>query len=415
VTDRSIEDLLRPLVPQVLGALVRRHGRFDRCEDAVQEAVVAAVRQWPADGVPANPGGWLRTVAERRLVDDTRSDVARRRREEASVPADAEAPVGAARDDSLTLLLLCCHPSLTPASQIALTLRAVGGLTTAEIAAAFLVPEATMAQRISRAKASIAEAGARFEPPSAAERPTRLSAVLHVLYLLYNEGYVATSGDDLVRTDLTGEAVRLTRALHDQLPEEGEAAGLLALMLLGEARRPARTRADGALVPLREQDRSRWDRALVDEGLALVAATLPTGPIGPYQLQAAIAAVHVEAVAAADTDWAQILALYELLDRVAPSPVVTLNKAIAVAEVHGPSAGLALLDTLGDAPRRAGGRRLLAVRAHLLEDAGELDDALAAYRAAARATTSRPERRYLEGRAAALVRTGTTARPGGGR
>ncbi|HEX5096381.1 MAG TPA: DUF6596 domain-containing protein, partial [Acidimicrobiia bacterium] len=296
-----VEDLLRPLAPQVLGALVRRYGRFGECEDAVQEALVAAAVQWPREGVPDNPRAWLVTVASRRLVDARRSDEARRRREEATGGAPAGEVSG--EDDSLTLLMLCCHPALSPASQIALTLRAVGGLTTAEIAHAFLVPESTMAQRISRAKQTIKKVGATFSRPPPGERADRMRAVLHVLYLVFNEGYVASAGDDLARTDLSNEAIRLTRAMHAVVPDDGEVAGLLALMLLDDARRPARTRADGSLVPLAEQDRTRWDAALVAEGVALITATLPAGPIGPYQIQAAIAAVHDEAPTAGDTDW----------------------------------------------------------------------------------------------------------------
>jgi predicted RNA polymerase sigma factor len=308
-----------------------------------------------------------------------------------------------ARDDTLTLLFLCCHPALTPPSQLALTLRAVGGLTTAEVARAMLVPEATMAQRISRAKARIADAGAGFDPPPPDEWPERLRVVLHVLYLVFNEGYATTSGPEAARAELSGEAIRLARAVHELLPDDGEVAGLLALMLLTDARRPARTRDDGSLVPLAEQDRSRWDAALVTEGTALVEAALARAAVGPYQLQAAIAAVHAEAQDAAATDWRQIAALYGVLERLAPNPVVTLNRAVAVAMVEGPEAGLGLLAPLDDDPRMAGHHRLAAVRAHLHELAGDRDAAAAAYRAAARATTSTPERRYLDARAARLT------------
>jgi predicted RNA polymerase sigma factor len=313
--------------------------------------------------------------------------------------ADAVAPD---RDDTLTLLFLCCHPALSPASQIAITLRAVGGLSTDQIARAFLVPEATMAQRISRAKQHIRAAGASFAMPPAAERPERLRSVLHVLYLIFNEGYTATSGPDLQRPDLTGEAIRLTRELHRLLPHEGEVAGLLALMLLTDARRAARTLPDGSLVPLAEQDRSRWDTEAVREGLALITATLSRARIGPYQLQAGIAAVHDEASSAEETDWPQILTLYELLERIGPvpNPMVRLNHAVALAMVKGPRAGLELLDTLDADRRLTGHHRLDAVRAHLLELAGDHAQAHAAYRAAARRTTSLPERRYLEARAA---------------
>lgn len=415
---QGVEGLLRELAPQVLGALVRRYGQFDACEDAVQEALLAAATQWPRDGLPANPRGWLVTVASRRLTDEFRSDSARRRREaaEAALAAgggEAAAPVAPAadeagsgageRDDSLALLFLCCHPALSAPSQVALTLRAVGGLTTAEVARAFLVPEATMGQRISRAKATIDAAGATFSLPAPEERAERLAAVLQVLYLVFNEGYTASSGDDLVRVDLTAEAIRLTRQARRLLPDDPEVAGLLALMLLTEARRPARARPDGALVPLDEQDRSLWDRDLIDEGVALITGTLPVGPVGPYQVQAAIAAVHDEAPRAGDTDWPQVLALYGVLERIAPNPMVTLNKAVAVAMVLGPEAGLALLAPLEYDRRTARHHRLHTVRAYLLEMAGETADALTAYRTAAKLTTSRPERRHLETRAARLA------------
>ena len=407
----QVEELLRELAPQVTGTLVRRYGQFDLCEDAVQEALLAASVQWPETGIPERPRGWLVTVASRRLTDQVRGESARRRREETVAtrsPADElvtpgpEADLPAANDDALTLLFLCCHPALSPPSQVALTLRAVGGLTTAQVARAFLVPEATMAQRISRAKQRIKAAGARFAMPPPAERAERLRVVLQVLYLIFNEGYAASSGPDLQRADLTSEAIRLARELHRLLPGDGEVAGLLALMLLTDARRPARTRPDGSLVPLAEQDRSRWDAGAVAEGVALVTGTLARAPLGPYQLQAAIAAVHDEAARAEDTDWRQILVLYELLERVAPSPVVTLNHAVAVAMVRGPRAGLELLATLDGDDRLAGHHRLDAVRAHLLELAGDREAARERYRAAARATTSLPEQRYLESRAARL-------------
>ncbi len=413
-TDISVEDLLRELAPQALGALVRRYGHFDACEDAVQEALLAAAVQWPDQGVPASPRGWLVTVASRRLTDQWRSDEARRRREATAAamePAGAGAPADddrrpADQDDTLTLLFMCCHPALSPASQLALTLRAVGGLTTAEIARAFLVPEATMAQRISRAKQRVKAAGGGFELPPVEERAERLRVVLHVLYLIFNEGYTASTGPALQRTELTGEAIRLTRMVRRLLPDDGEVAGLLALMLLTEARRQARTRPDGALVPLTEQDRSRWDQAAIKEGVALISATLPRAPLGPYQLQAAIAAVHAEAASAEDTDWPQILALYELLERAAPNPVVRLNHAVAMAMVRGPRAGLDLLASLDGDDRLAGHHRLDAVRAHLLEMAGDHAAARASYRLAARRTTSLPEQRYLEERAARLARDG---------
>jgi RNA polymerase sigma factor (sigma-70 family) len=398
-----VEDLLRELAPQVLGALVRRYGHFDACEDAVQEALLAASVQWPDQGLPQNPRGWLITVASRRVTDQLRSDQARRRREDTTAAlAPRGESEGSDRDDTLTLLFLCCNPALSPASQLALTLRAVGGLTTAQIANAFLVPEATMAQRISRAKQRVKATGIPFEMPPEPERADRLRVVLHVLYLVFNEGYTATSGPHLHRTELTGEAIRLTRVVHQLLPGDGEVTGLLALMLLTDARRPARTRADGSLVPLEEQDRSRWDQEAIREGVALITSSLAEAPIGPYQLQAAIAAVHDEATAAADTDWRQILGLYDLLERLAPNPMVTLNRAVAVAMVRGPNAALDLLGTLDTDERLADHYRLAAVRAHLLEMAGDRDAALSGYQEAARRTTSIPERRYLESRAARL-------------
>jgi RNA polymerase sigma factor (sigma-70 family) len=414
VTARGVgtEDLLRQLAPQVLGTLVRRYGSFDLCEDAVQEALLAAAVQWPEQGVPESPLGWLITVASRRLTDELRSEQARRRREEtaaAQIPADellSPAPGDELRpdeDDTLTLFFLCAHPSLSPASQLALTLRAVGGLTTAEIARAFLVPEATIAQRISRAKQRIRDSGIPFSLPPEPERADRLRVVLHVLYLIFNEGYTATSGPDLQRTELTSEAIRLARDVRRLLPDDGEVTGLLALMLLTDARRPARARPDGSLVPLAEQDRARWNRDSIEEGLALVTGALSETPLGPYQLQAAIAAVHAEAEHAPDTDWPQIVVLYRLLDRISPNPMVTLNQAVAVAMVDGPAAGLELLATLEDDDRVAGHHRLHAVRAHLLEMAGDHAAALPSYRAAARRTTSLPERRYLEARAAQLA------------
>jgi RNA polymerase sigma factor (sigma-70 family) len=394
---------VRRLVPEVLGALVRRYGRFDACEDAVQEALVAAAAQWPVEGWPESPRAWLVTVATRRLADHVRSDAARRRREEADALRTPPPPAGGEEhDDTLTLLFLCCHPALTPPSQIALTLRAVGGLSTAEIARAFLVPEATMAQRISRAKQRIKAAGAGFALPPPAEQAARLGVVLQVIYLVFNEGYTATSGTRLVRAELTAEAIRLARDLHRLVPGDGEVAGLLGLLLLTDARRRARTAPDGSLVPLSEQDRTLWDTEAIAEGVALVTAALASGPIGPYQLQAAIAAVHDEAPTADVTDWPQILALYTVLERVAPNPAVTLNRAVAVAEVHGPAAGLALLDTVAADGRIAVSHHLVSVRAHLLELAGDHDAARAGYREAARRTTSEPERRHLLTRAARL-------------
>ena len=397
----SFEDLLRELAPQVLGTLVRRHGQFEACEDAVQEALLAAAVQWPAEGVPDRPRSWLTTVAGRALVDRWRNDSARRRRE-AAVALDPTHDAPPDPDDTLVLLFLCCHPALSPPSQLALTLRAVGGLTTAQVAAAFLVPEATMAQRIGRAKQRIRDAGARFELPAPAERPQRLAVVLHVLYLMFNEGYTASSGPRLDRPELAEEAIRLARLLHRLLPADGEAAGLLALLLLTHARRASRTDVDGSLVPLAEQRRELWDAAAIAEGLALLTRTLGGGPVGQYQIQAAIAAVHDEAPTAADTDWPQILALYDVLIRVAPGPVVTLSRAVAVAMVHGPTAGLAALGTLEADDRLGYTHRLEAVRAHLLEQAGDHSAARDCYLRAARMTASLPEQRYLTRRAARL-------------
>jgi RNA polymerase sigma factor (sigma-70 family) len=399
VTD--VESLLRELAPQVLGTLVRRFGGFDTCEDAVQEALIAAATRWPVDGLPDNPRAWLVTVAARKRTELWRNEAARRRREETVAALTPEqAPVSGV-DDTLTLFLLCCHPALTPASQVALTLRAVGGLTTTEIARAFLVPESTIGQRISRAKKSIRGAG--FALPPADERAARVDAVLHVLYLIFNEGYTATSGAELHRVELTAQAIRLTRQLRAQLPDDGEVAGLLALMLLTDARRPARTDRDGALIPLAEQDRGLWSTAQIAEGDALITATLAAAPVGPYQLQAAIAAVHDSAATAEETDWAQILGLYELLTTVSPGPMVTLNRLVAVAMVHGPEAGLAELSAAAAEPALAGHHRVAAVRAHLLDMAGDHAGAVEQYRLAAGSTDSVPERRYLEGRAAQLT------------
>jgi RNA polymerase sigma factor (sigma-70 family) len=409
----AIADLLRELAPQVLGALVRRSGDFSAAEDAVQEALLAGVTQWPAEGLPDNPRGWLIQVAFRRMTDNVRSEAARRRREEElaaetptaeepALPGDDLGMPGVDPDDTLLLLFMCCHPALTPASAIALTLRAVGGLTSAEIAHAFLVPEATMAQRISRAKQRIKESGVPFAMPTAAERAQRLGAVLHVLYLIFSEGYASSFGPSLQRHDVAAEAIRLTRALHALTPHDPEVDGLLALMLLTDARRLARTGPDGELIPLQEQDRGRWDRAAIAEGVALVSAALPRGMVGPYQLQAAIAAVHDEAARAEDTDWPQIQALYGVLMRMSDNPMVALNQAIATAMVEGPRAGLGLLEALDADGRLAGNHRLDAVRAHLLEMAGDRAGAIHHYRIAAGRTASTPEQRYLTMRAARL-------------
>jgi RNA polymerase sigma factor (sigma-70 family) len=398
-----LEDLLRELAPQVLGMLARRYGQFDAAEDAVQEALLAAAQQWPVAGVPDNPRAWLIAVAGRRIVDEFRSESARRAREESIAALDADPGPVPERDDTLTLLFLCCHPSISPPSQLALTLRAVGGLTTAEIATAFLVPETTMAQRISRAKAKIKSSGLGFVLPPEPERAERLRVVRQVLYLIFNEGYTTSSGPSLVRADLTAEAIRLARMLRAATPGDGESDGLLALMLLTDARRAARTDVQGALIPLDEQDRSRWNAAQIAEGVALVSATLGKGPVGPYQLQAAIAALHDEAATADQTDWPQILALYEVLERVSPGPVVTLNKAVAMGRARGPLAGLAVLGDLDGDERMAGNHRLESVRAHLLEMAGDRAAAHAAYLRAAGMTTSVPEQRYLTLRAATLT------------
>jgi RNA polymerase sigma factor (sigma-70 family) len=396
----ALPDLLRECVPQVLAAVVRRYGDFEACEDAVQEALLAAARQWPETGVPEQPRNWLITVAGRRRVELLRNETARRRREEAVGHEPAPTARG---DDELVLLLLCCHRSLSVPAQVTLTLRAVGGLTTAEIARALLLPETTVGQRISRAKQRIRDTGARFEMPAPGELEERLTAVRHVLYLIFNEGYTASSGDALNRVELTREAIRLTRQLHRRLPDDGEVAGLLALMLLTDARRPARTGPDGALIPLAEQDRRRWDADAVAEGVALITGTLARAPIGPFQLQAAIAAVHDEAARAEDTDWPQILALYGMLHALAPSPMVTLNRIVAGAMVDGPEAGLAALDRVTGDPVLARHHRTAAVRAHLLEMAGDRAGARRQYRVAARLTLSRPEQRYLESRAARLT------------
>jgi RNA polymerase sigma factor (sigma-70 family) len=407
--DTASEYLLRELTPQVLGAVIRRFRDFAAAEDAVQEALVAAAIQWPQQGVPDNPRAWLIQVASRRMTDHLRSELARRRRESAAaieldqlVTPAAEIENETGQDDTLILLFMCCHSALTPSSAIALTLRAVGGLTTAEIANAFLVPEATMAQRISRAKQTIKASGAPFRLPTKQERADRLRAVLHVLYLIFNEGYTSSVGPNLQRSELSSEAIRLTRAVHSLLPDDTEVAGLLALMLLTDARREARTGPDGELIPLTKQDRTLWDQKEISEGVALISATLPKGSIGAYQLQAAIAAVHDEATRAEETDWPQILALYDLLKRMSDNPMVMLNHAIAAAMVHGPPKGLELLNALDADGRLAGHHRLDAVRAHLLELAGDHHAAIEHYRIAAGRTTSLPERNYLLSQAAKL-------------
>jgi RNA polymerase sigma factor (sigma-70 family) len=408
----SDEKLLRELAPEVLGAVLRRYRSFSAAEDAVQEALLAAATQWPVEGVPDNPRGWLIHVACRRMGDHLRTELARRRREAdyaVQTPTEDQGPPAVDildapdQDDTLLLLFMCCHPALTQASAIALTLRAVGGLTTAEIANAFLVPEATMAQRISRAKASIKNSGVPIEMPSPRERVERLSSVLHVLYLIFNEGYASSIGPDLQRSDLAREAIRLTRAVHNLLPDDCEVAGLLALMLLTDARRAARTGSDGELIPLAKQDRTLWDRHAIIEGVALVSDAFSRGSVGPYQLQAAVAALHDEAQNNEGTDWPQIHALYSLLKRMADNPMVTLNHAIAAAMVHGARTGLELLATLDADERLADHYRLAAVRGHLHEMAGDHVAAVSHYRAAAGRTTSIPERNYLIAQAARLA------------
>ena len=408
-SDVPIEHLLRELTPQVLGIVVRRFRDFAAAEDAVQEASIAAALQWPRDGLPENPRAWLTSVAFRRMADYIRGEEARRRRETevaleaARIPAELTLADSLPQDDdTLVLLFMCCHPALTTSSAIALTLRAVGGLTTAEIAHAFLVPEATMAQRISRAKQTIKDSGIPFQLPTTEERAQRLRAVLHVLYLLFNEGYTSSAGPHLRRADLSHEAMRLTRIVHNLQPDDAEVAGLLALMLLTDARRLARTTAEGELIPLAQQDRTLWDKEQIAEGIALLSVALPKGSIGPYQLQAAIAAVHDEAARAEDTDWPQILALYDLLKRMSDNPIVALNHAIAAAMVHGPAKGLELLKDLKADARLAEHQRMDAVRAHLLEMAGDREGAVKHYRAAASKTGSLPERNYLLTRAARL-------------
>jgi RNA polymerase sigma factor (sigma-70 family) len=397
------EGLLRELAPQVLGAVVRRYGHFADAEDAVQEALLAAAKTWPTDGEPDDPAAWLVRVASRRMADQYRRDDARRRREDLAASWSLARPeAGSARDDSLILMFMCCHPALTPATAIPLTLRAVGGLTTREIAVAFLVPEATMAQRISRAKAKIKASDQPFALPAPEARAERLRSVVHVLYLLFNEGYASSSGPDLARVDLSGEAIRLTRGVHAALPDDTEVTGLLALMLLTDARRPARTGPDGELVPLAEQDRTCWDRSLIAEGVALITDALRRGPMGEYQVQAAIAAVHDQAARHADTEWSEILALYGVLERMTGNPMVTLNRAAAAAMTDGPDAGLALLDGLDE--RLGDHHRLHSVRAHLLELAGDNATAASEFRAAAARTTNLRERNYLTTKAARLVR-----------
>ncbi|MGO4860040.1 RNA polymerase sigma factor [Arthrobacter sp. 2MCAF14] len=399
-----VEGLLRELAPQVLGRLIRRYRQFDTAEDAVQDALIKAVTIWPEQGVPANPAAWLYTVASNRLIDLIRSEAARRTRDDDYARDDPAAVEGGneaaeSEDDTLDLLFLCCHDALTPSSQIALTLRAVGGLTTAEIASAYLVPESTMVQRISRAKQTIKAAGAAFGRLSPTQRQKRSDAVKRVLYLMFNEGYTATAGNELIRVDLSAEAVRLTRQLVRLQPDDGESIGMLCLMLLTDARRPARTTPDGDLVPLDEQDRSLWNRQAITEATELLVPALKRSTAGPYLIQAAIAAIHADSSSTATTDWEEILQLYSLLDHMVSNPMVTLNRAVALAMVDGPEAALRLLDRLEKDPIMAGHYRLTSVRAHLLELSGDFRGAREAYRAAALATLSSPERRYLQRRA----------------
>jgi RNA polymerase sigma factor (sigma-70 family) len=395
---------LRELAPQVLGRLAHRYRQFDTAEDAVQEAMFKATTLWPEQGVPENPAAWLYTVASNRLIDIVRSEAARRSREADYVWEDLPAAEWAddANDDTLDLLFLCCHESLSVSSQIALTLRAVGGLTTAEIASAYLVPEATMAQRISRAKQTVKTAGAEFGQVDPNQRRERLDTVARVLYLIFNEGYAASGGQDLTRVDLSTEAIRLARQLTRILPGDGETVGLLCLMLLTDARRPARTSVEGDLIPLDDQDRALWDRAMIAEGTNLLVAALKTSTAGPYLVQASIAAIHDESTSTETTDWEEILHLYSLLDHMVTNPIVKLNRAVAIAMVEGPAAALRVLDQLESDPAISDHYRLRSVRAHLLEMAGDTDAARNAYRAAARATMSSPEQRYLERRAACL-------------
>ena len=380
-----------------VATLVRVLRDIDLAEEAVQDAFATALERWPATGLPPNPGAWITTTARNRAIDRLRREAARDDKQaQAALLHQPDEPqeVGPVRDDQLRLIFTCCHPALAPAAQVALTLRLLGGLETPEIARAFLVPEATMAQRIVRAKRKIKDAGIPYRIPTEAELPRRLPPVLAVLYLVFNEGYAASSGPGLVRADLCAAAVRLTRELAGLMPDEPEVAGLLGLLLLTESRRPARTGPDGALVLLPDQDRSRWDRALVAEGQAIVRACLRRGRPGPYQLQAAIAAVHSDAPRAADTDWAQVLALYDQLLAVTPTAVVALNRAVAVAELHGPAAGLAEMDRL-DLP---GYHLFHAARADLLVRLGRTGEARAAYGRALELATNPAERDFLTGR-----------------
>lgn len=410
--DPHAQQLLRELAPQVLGILIRRYRDFAGCEDAVQEALLAAATQWPREGQPENPRGWLLRVATRRLTDQIRADTARRLREQlvvSLVPPDEQIALAAdaagvnERDETLDLYFMCCHPALTSASQVALTLRAVGGLTTAEIARAFLVPEATMAQRLSRAKHTIRQSGVGFAEPTRHDRTARLPAVLRVLYLVFSEGYATSEGSEVYRVDLSAEAIRVVRLLATLLPADPEVQGLLALMLLTDARRDARLGPAGELVPLDAQDRRRWNRTVIDEGTALLHAALTPGATGPYQVHAAIAALHDEASSTETTDWPQIRALYAWLIAMGDNPMAQLSHAVATAMIDGAAAGLRELDALAEDPRLAQSHRLAAARGHLLERAGQHAAAVDFYRRAATGTASTAERNHLLLRAARLA------------
>lgn len=399
----EIEQLFRSHSGRAVATLVRFFGDIDTAEEAVQDAFVVALEQWPTKGLPPSPDGWIITTARNRGLDKVRRESSRDRRQEQAhqmLTADDPPPdTGPVRDDQLRLVFTCCHPALAPEAQVALTLRLIAGLQTPEIAKAFLVPEATLAQRIVRAKKKISANHIPYRIPEAHELPDRLRPVLAVLYLIFNEGYLASAGDDLVRTELTAEAIRLARLLVELMPDEPEVHGLLALLLLTESRRAARTDADGSLVRLADQDRALWDRALIDEGQAIVRALLRRNLPGPYQIQAAIAAVHSDAATAEDTQWDQVVALYDQLLVHQPSPIVALNRAIAVAEVDGPGVALALVDQL-ELPSY---HLLPATRADLLERLGRTGEAVAAYDEALALVGNGTERSYLLGRREALL------------